>query len=283
MKILVTGGAGYIGSNLCNRLQSQGHDVSCLDIDLSQEFELNPHITKIQHDVLKEFDDLPVYDCIYHLAALPRIPLSFKNPEKTIDVNCNGTFNVLKYAKKIGAKLVFTSTSSAYSSPFLNPYTYSKYLAEQHCMFFQKAYDMKVFITRLFNVYGGNHPRHTKKACMMGIFEHQKLHGDQLTIYGNGLQRRDFTHIDDICDGLVKILQVQWYSDVIDLGFGNNHSVSEIAGMFRPREIMYKPARRGEGGDTLANLEATKKILGWQPQIGIQSYIEGFLRENELP
>jgi nucleoside-diphosphate-sugar epimerase len=279
LNILVTGGCGYIGSNLCNFLKNKEHNVTALDCDVKQEFTLSQSIKIIEKDILKiEPNDLIGFNHVFHLAALPRIGMSFKNPKDFFLVNTQGTISILDACRKNNCSLSFISSSSCDSSSYLNPYSCSKYLAESACRMYQETFDLPITTARLFNVYGNNHLRHGEKACFIGLIEKSFIDHDEVIIYGSGNQRRDFTHVDDICEGLYSTIKLN-IKEIIDLGFGRNYSINEIAHMFKIKKIKNLPARKGEGNCTLANIATTKKYIDWEPKIEIKDYIDSFIQK----
>jgi UDP-glucose 4-epimerase len=277
MKIMVTGGCGYIGSNLCNLL-SKNHQIVCVDVDINQGFHLKSGIDIIQQDVTT-LSSLWDSEYIFHLAAWPRIPTSFEKPKSVVHNNSQSTLQLLELARIHNVGITFVSSSSVYSDPLLNPYSYSKWIAEQHCMLYQKLYGMPIKICRLFNVYGNNHPRKPPKACVVGLFEEQKITRNVLTLCGTGKQKRDFTHVLDICEGLELTLELKNHK-LIDLGHGQNYSVLEVAKMFQPKHIEFVPSRQGEGQDTLANLVETQKHIPWFPKRKLTDYVDDFLNSE---
>lgn len=278
MNILITGGCGYIGSNLCNYLYDNGHNITALDCNIKQKFYISNKINIIEKNILQiSPKDLDGIDHVFHLAALPRIGMSFTNSKDFFLVNTQGTIIVLEACRKNKCSLSFISSSSCDSCVHLNPYSCSKQLAETACKMYQESFLIPLTITRLFNVYGKNHLRYGKKACLIGLIEQSIINKKQMTIYGSGEQRRDFTHIDDICVGLSNLIAVNC-KEVIDLGFGKNYSINEIIEMFQIRNLKKLPKRKGEGNNTLANVKRTRNYIDWKPKISINEYINHFLK-----
>jgi len=179
-------------------------------------------------------------------------------------------------AKRSGAKLVYAGSSSAFGGPMLNPYAFAKYTGEQCCEMYSKVYDLSTVSARFFNVYGDRQPTSGTYATVVGIFEGQKALGKNLTITGNGEQRRDFTHIDDIVSGLVALSKSTYKGSVYQLGTGKNYSINELAKMFGS-EVAYIPSRPGEAWTTLADIEKTTQDTGWRPTFSLENYIKEFL------
>lgn len=275
MRYLITGGCGFIGSNLTKHLITKGH-VTIIDNLCTGNLEnIKPYSVKfIQRDVREDLSDLGDFDIIFHLAALARIQPSFYRPQETYSVNSSGTMNILEFARqgRVG-KIVYAGSSTFYNGPHANPYAYSKWLGEQHCLLYSKIYGLKTSAARFFNVYGPNQPEEGEYATVIGIFKRQKELNIPLTITGDGSKRRDFTHVDDICSGLVKIGETDTNpEDVFCLGTGKNHSILDVAKMFKHNYI-FTPGRRGEAQDTLADISLAQKVLGYQPQIQLEDYM----------
>lgn len=294
MKALVTGGAGFVGSNLVDRLLEQGHEVAMFDnLATGYKENINPKVFWYNIDIRMDLtapgpggDDLPyvigelgfVPDVIFHCAALARIQPSFKNPVETLAVNCTGTVRVLELAKAINARVVYAGSSSFYGDPNINPYSHSKWIGEEHCRMYNKVYGVSVAIARFFNVYGPRQVPEGENAAVLGIFETQRRNNQPLTVTGTGEQRRDFTHVDDICSGLIAMSKQGWNGEVFNLGSGVNWSINEAAGMFKPVSIVHIPARPGEAKETLADISFSMANLDWKPKKSLPTYIEEFLK-----
>jgi UDP-glucose 4-epimerase len=234
-------------------------------------------------DIRNNWNDLPLLqdfkpDIIYHIAALARIQPSFNRPYETLDVNAQGTVRALEYAKNKICKFVYSGSSSFYFDPHVNPYAHSKWIGEEHCKMYNKTYGVPIAIARFFNVYGKRHVQQGDNANVLGIFEYQKSNSLPITITGNGEQRRDFTNIEDICDGLISMGKGSWNADIFNLGRSYNYSINEVAKMFNPKEIIYVPSRIGEATYTLADISFSKEKLNWEPKHNLPDYIEGFLK-----
>lgn len=284
MRCIVTGGLGFIGSNLTDKLVELGCDVCVID-NLStgkpERFNLKTRWVNIdiQDDLTCLFAEDDKYDVIFHLGAQARIQPSFELPLETSSVNVLGTIRALELAKKMGAKLVYAGSSSFYGDPHKNPYALSKWLGEEMCMMYNQVYNVPVAIARFFNVYGPKQPTEGQYATVIGIFERQKIADEPLTVTGTGEQRRDFTHVDDIVNGLIAMSCETWNGEVFNLGSGDNFSIKEVAEMFEPKEIVYLPQRPGEADITLADIQFTTAKLGWFPTISLEDYINNFLDE----
>jgi len=277
-RFLVTGGCGFVGSNLVDFLIEKGYDVDVVD-DLSSGTKDNMN-NKAQYyfeNVINICNFFPTslghYDCIFHLDAEARIQPSYQKPDLWMSSNVQGTTAVCEYARKIGAKVVFSGSSSCYSGKYMNPYTFSKKVSEEVCEMYSRIYGLDVAIARFFNVYGPRNPLIGEYTPVIAKFEQQYRNGLPLTIVGDGTQKRDFTHVYDICNGLYKISQGEWSCEIFNLGTGKNYTINEIARMFSDL-VEYIPKRPGEAKETLADTEFTRNKLGWKTKINLSEYIK---------
>jgi len=275
MKYLVTGGAGFIGSNLVDRLIIEGHEVVVYDT-LVTGCNFNPRARYYEIPVESVDPSYHIndgFDAIFHLAAEARIQPSFEKPMVTHSSNVSGTAVMLEFARQCKAKFIFAGSSSVYHDMYANPYSFSKQVGESYCILWNKIYKVPVAIARFFNVYG---PRQLEKvapnASVIGIFLDQKRRNTPLTITGDGKQRRDFTHVYDIVSGLIAMSKEDWDGHIFDLGTGVNHSIIEVAEMFK-HPIVHVPSRPGEALVTKANLHDTKALLGWRSRYTLEDYI----------
>lgn len=278
MNILVTGGAGFIGSNLVEELIKQDHRVMIWD-NYSTGKEENCIPTRIDHppwyypyDVSEQQKIGGNIDVIFHLAALARIQPSFDDPVATHNSNVTGTIRMLELAREKNAKFIYAGSSSFYHDVHANPYTFTKWLGEQYCELYNKVYGVKTITARFFNVYGPRQLCEGAYATVIGIFEKQYKEGKPLTITGTGEKRRDFTHVKDIVNGLITMSEGEWDNEIFNLGTGTNYSINELAAMF-DCETKYIPDRPGEAETTLADISKTKSMLGWKPTVDLERYI----------
>lgn len=282
MRTIVTGGCGFVGSNLVDRLIEQNHEVVVVDNLATGNIEnLNPRAEYLPLDIRNEaLSHLPQLraDVIFHCAALARIQPSFYRPDETISVNCDGTVRILELARTTKAKVVYAGSSSFYFDPHANPYAHSKWIGEEHAKMYNKVYGVSVAIARFFNVYGPRHVQDGENAAVLGIFERQRREGVPLTVTGTGEQRRDFTHVADIVSGLIAMSDKAWNGEVFNLGRGSNFSINEVAAMFKsPQGVVHVPARPGEAWETLADISFSKEQLGWEPVHNLPDYVDEFL------
>lgn len=273
MNILVTGGAGFIGSHLVDRLIEQNHSVYVIDnLSTGKKENINPKATFLEGNV-RQFFCLPAkMEVIFHLAALARIQPSFEKPFETYLVNSTGTMAMLEIARRDKSKIVYAGSSTFYGGVFLNPYAFFKHTGEECCRLYSYVYGVPAVIARFFNVYGPRQIEEGDCSTVIGIWERQYRNNKPLTITGDGEQRRDFTHVDDIVSGLIAMSQGQWKGEVFNLGSGINHSLNEVAKMFKGAEVQYIPARPGEARDTLADITKSVEMLNWRPRKRLDEY-----------
>ena len=276
-KILVTGGLGFIGSHLVEALLTNPeNEVSVIDNMCSDSS--GPYYKKgVRYSVddvrnINKPETSAGVDIVFHLAALARIQPSFDNPREYFSINATGTAEVLEYARRSNAKVIYAGSSSAYGGPKLNPYSFAKYTGEQLCEMYSSVYGLSTVIARFFNVYGKRQPTTGPYATVVGVFEKQTARNEFLTITGDGNQRRDFTHVSDIVRGFISLSQTEWNGEIFNLGTGINYSINELAAMFGGTK-KYIPRRPGEAQNTLADISKTAKETGWIPEINLKDYV----------
>jgi len=280
-KILVTGGAGFIGTNLIKRLLSEGHRVVCLD-NYETGTKAN-HVKGLVKYINADIETIEYlsgdFDLVYHLAALSRIQPSFENPTETFRVNARGTEAVCEWARAKGIKVVYAGSSSKWHDPSNSPYAMYKYLGEEVCKLYRKTYKLDVEICRFYNVYGPNEVIEGDWAAVIGIWRRQVRDNEKITIVGDGEQRRDFTHVIDIVDGLYKVgLGNEKHEDAWELGCGVNYSINEMFEMFKTKfteiKSTYLPDQLGNYRKTLRENNDTLERLNWKPQDRLEDYIK---------
>ena len=279
MNILVTGGAGFVGTNLIKQLLKERHQVLSVDnYHTGLKSNHQPGAQYIEFDIrnIDDYSSWGNFDVIYHLAAIARIQPSFKEPYDYFTTNANATFKIAKYCSEKNIPLVFAGSSSHWSGKFKNPYTFSKDVSEEIIQLFQKHYGLKASITRFYNVYGPYHLKEGGYCTVIGKWEKCLEEQKPLTIYGNGNKRRDFTHIDDIVSALILINEKQAWGHMFELGRGKNYSIKEIASMFQT-DIVYEDDKPGEADITLCTDTVAKEVLGWEPKLNIEDYIKDYL------
>lgn len=280
MKILVTGGNGFIGSNLIKKLLSEGHEVVSLD-DLStglREYEVegcNYVYGDIENLLYWKGES---FDLCYHLAALARIQPSFDDPMETFRVDTQGVMVVAEWARQNNVKVVYSGSSSKWCNPETSPYATCKKLGEDILKMYRTAYGCNFEIARFYNVYGPNELVDGKWAAVIGIWRKQIEEGKPITIISDGEQRRDFTYVDDICDALYKIgMEDKKHEDAWELGTGMNYSINEVFGFFQEAfgelEKVHLPDVPGNYRRTLRENDDTLERLGWAPKDRLRDYI----------
>ena len=298
-KSLVTGGAGFIGSNLVDQLIEIGHQVIVIDNEYSDAHEQFYYNDKVEYHNLDIRDDATrsLYDgvdYVFHIAAEARIGPSIENPTETVSINSFGTCTVLQFAREAGVKrVVYSSTSSAYGlqepphvealpDDCLNPYSVSKVNGEKLCKMYTDLYGLKTVIFRYFNVYGNRQPLRGQYAPVIGIFLRQLAAGEPLTIVGDGEQRRDFVNVRDVCRANIMAAisnpDDEAYGKVYNVGTGRNYSVNEIAKMFNTKTTNI-PARPGEARISLANTDNIYKTFAWKPEVVLEEWIESAVNQ----
>jgi len=295
MKSLVTGGAGFIGSHIVDKLITLGHEVIVLDTETSQvhdHFYYNSKASYYKYDIAEYDLTRPLYDgvdYVFHCAAESRIQPTILNPLGAVRTNTLGTATVLQCSREAGVKKVmYSSTSSGYGlknepplnenmpDDCLNPYSVSKVSGEKLCSMYTRLFGLKTIIFRYFNVYGEREPLRGIYAPVVGLFLRQKASNQPLTIVPDGTQRRDFTHVDDVVNANLLAMTVDehnHYGEVFNVGTGINHSVLELAEMISENTVMIDP-RKGEAYITLANNEKIKNVFGWYPTRKLEDYIK---------
>tara|TARA_B110000858_G_C17670777_1_gene411808 strand:+ start:49 stop:909 length:861 start_codon:yes stop_codon:yes gene_type:complete len=279
-KILITGGLGFVGSNLTDKLIEQGHDVTVIDnlsSESSSEKYKNPKATYYITDI-RDLDlvipaHIPTFEVIYHLAGLARIQPSFTSPLEYIDVNINGTAKICELALNHGARLIYSSSSSINNGEYKTPYTFSKWGGEEVLKTWIQCFKLDASICRFYNVYGPREPKTGNFATVVRKFIRQYKNNEPLTIVGDGEQRRDFTHVNDIVEGLIKVMDNGKSDNLYHLGRGVNYSINELTSMFENPKIKYTPPRKGEGLVTLADYEETFNKLSWRATYNLKDYI----------
>jgi len=287
MKILVTGGVGFVGTNLIIRLLKDGHEVISVD-DYSMGKKENEqdgctyHNINLSEEPLEKIRmDKP--DIIFHLAARARIVPSIQNPAYTLFNNLNSTIRVLDYARSKKVPVVYAGSSSAHGDLYANPYTFSKWNGEELCKLYSNVYDLPIAICRFYNVYGDGQLSEGAYCTVLGIFERLYKEDKPLTITSDGEQRRDFTDVMDIVDGLWRcgrsLLIPNEYNarvsgETFELGNGMNYSINELADAFGDYPKEYIPERPGEVRESLNTDTKAYTMLGWKPTGDIIKYIK---------
>jgi len=302
MRILVTGGAGFIGSHLVDRLMSEGHEVICLDNfytgrkDNIKHWLSNPYFEAIRHDITEPIR-LEV-DQIYHLAC-PASPVHYQfNPVKTVKTNVMGTLHMLGLAKRVKARFLLASTSEVYGDPEVHPqpeeyrgnvsctgirscYDEGKRIAETLAFDYHRDNGVDIRVARIFNTYG---PRMLENdGRVVSNFVAQSLRNEPITVYGDGSQTRSFCYVSDLVDGLIRLMNGN-YMGPVNLGNPGEYTILELAqmiqGMINPDlEIAYKPLPQDDPKKRQPDITKAKEILGWEPHVPLEAGLE-FLIED---
>ena len=297
-KSVITGGAGFIGSNLTNRLLDMGHKVIVLDNFVSgKRSNLSHHNNKnlkiVNIDISKS-ENLDKYfkkvDYVFHLAALAEIIPSFKNPKKYFVNNVIGTLNVLNAAKKTKIKkMIYAASSSCYGSPkkfptserdkidLKNPYAVTKFIGEELVMRYALMFNMPNISFRFFNVYGPRSNISDQYSAVIGNFLSQTKSKKALTVVGDGKQTRDFIHVDDLINAFIKIIKSKFENKIYNLGSGKRTSINTIAKIFGGKK-KFIPIRPGEPKNSVADIKKIKKDINWKPKISIEQGIKKLLK-----
>ena len=281
MNILVTGGAGFIGTNLIKRLLNNGHSVVSLD-NYSTGLHTNHQsgAVYVNADIrnLEEHSDAfwQKFDVVYHLAAIARIQPSFSQPIEYFDTNAMATMKLAKICVDCNIPIIYAGSSSHHSGKFKNPYTFSKDIGEEVIKLFQQQYNLNASIARFYNVYGPHHLKQGGYCTLLGNWERCLETGEQIVIYGDGSKRRDFTHVDDIVDALIMIFEQHQWGYEFELGRYKNYSVSDIAKLYNISNIEYLDDKPGEADETLCTDMTAQNVLGWEPCKNVDEYIKSY-------
>jgi len=278
MKIIVTGGAGFIGTNLIKILLKDNYDITSIDNYSTGLKENEIEGVKYIDSDIELIDQLESeFDLCFHLAAQSRVQPSFEDPKESIRVNVNGTTKVMEWAKKQSVKVIYAGSSSKHHDPSDSPYAMTKYLGEEICKLYKKSFKINVEIARFYNVYGPYEQLDEKFGNVIGIWRAKVKENKPLTIVGDGNQKRDFTHVDDIVDGILKIaFSKKTHSDAWELGSGVSYSIKELFNMFKERfnaTSVYVDDQPGNYRETLRVNDDIIKELDWNPQDRLKDYI----------
>ena len=294
MRALVTGGAGFIGSNIVDELINRGYEVVVIDNESADEndrFYWNNEAENYRYNIC-DYDKIePLFkgvDYVFHLAAQSRIQPAIKNPVYTVKVNCEGTANILQASREHGVKkVVYSSTSACYGlmnepplhedmkTDCLNPYSVTKVAAEDICEMYTRLYGLKTVIFRYFNVYGNRQPTKGQYAPVIGLFKKQKDNGEPMTVVGDGLQTRDYTNVSDVVNANLLAAESDDVggNELINIGAGKSYSVMDLVEMIGGEHI-YIPPRPGESRHTLADISRANMLLKWNTKVNLEDWLE---------
>jgi nucleoside-diphosphate-sugar epimerase len=292
--VLVTGGAGFIGSNLVDELLARGLRVRVIDIFATgSRKNFNPRAELVEADIRDGEAIRPAFegiDCVFHVAALPRIPLSIARPVETHMTNVVGTLNVLIAARDAKVRrLIYSGSSSVYGDQAtmplvetmtanpLNPYALQKYVGEQYTRMFHRLFAMETLTLRYFNVYGPRMAAEGAYVTVISAFMAARKRGEPLEIHGDGEQTRDFTHVSDIVAANIAAMDAPIADGrAINVGAGRNVSINRIADLIGGSRVRLG-GRQGDMRNTLADTIEASRILGWHPRVTIEEGISGLL------
>lgn len=302
LKAIVTGGAGFIGSHIVDRLLNDQHQVVVIDnystgrpgnLDHAKD---NENLTIINADI-NDTKNIEKYfkgsDLVFHLAALADIVPSIQQPEKYFRSNVDGTFSILQLSKEAGVKrFIYSASSSCYGIPDIYPtpenaeirteypYAVTKYIGECLVLHWGKVYDLPVVSLRFFNVYGPRSRTSGTYGAVFGVFLSQKLHGEPLTVVGDGTQTRDFTFVTDVVNACVMAAESDVTCEIMNVGSDNTYSVNRLVELIGG-EFVHIPKRPGEPDCTFADTKKIKKLLGWKPTVTFEEGVKIMLENIE--
>lgn len=279
-KVLVTGGAGFIGTNLIKHLISKKIEVVSLD-NYSTGSKQNQikSVKYVEGDIesISQFNNQK-FDYCFHLAAQSRVQPSFHDPEESFRINVTGTLKVMKWAKKNKVKVLYAGSSSKHHDPSDSPYAMYKFLGEEVCKLYKKSFKVNVEISRFYNVYGPGENIDEKFGNVIGIWSAKIQKKEPIPIVGDGEQKRDFIHVFDLVEGLIKIAKTDLiHDDAWELGTGVNYSVNELFNFFKEKynvKSIYIPDQPGNYRKTLRINDDALKLLNWKPNDRLKNHIE---------
>ena len=291
MRTLVTGGAGFIGSHICQELLSRGHQVVAVynlangKLENFDEFEDSKNFEFQKIDILDRDRLAPLFkgvDWVVHMAGLADIVPSIENPDLYFDVNVKGTLNVLEAAKNAGVKrFAYAASSSSYGIPQSYPtsetaliapqypYALTKYLGEELVLHWSQTYKLPAVSLRLFNVYGPRSRTSGTYGAVFGVFLAQKLSHKPFTVVGDGEQTRDFTFVTDVVDAFILAVESDVSGEFMNVGSGNTYSVNRLVELLGG-DVVHISKRPGEPDCTWADISKARKLLNWQPKVGLE-------------
>ncbi|HJW88903.1 MAG TPA: SDR family oxidoreductase [Dehalococcoidia bacterium] len=302
MRALVTGGAGFIGSHLAERLLAEGHQVAVLDNLAAGRLKNLSHLgdrkgLSVHRADVQDLDSIrPLFegvDWVFHLAALADIVPSIVSPLAYHRANVGGTASVLEASR--GAKVrrfIYAASSSCYGLPKIfptpetaeiqpqYPYALTKYIGEQYVLHWGRVYGLPVLSLRLFNVYGPRSRTSGAYGAVFGVFLAQKLHGEPFTVVGDGTQSRDFTFVSDVVEAMVMAARSDLRQEVLNVGSGQTSSVNRLVELLGG-QVVHVPKRPGEPDRTHADISKIQRLLGWQPRVSFENGVRAMLENIE--
>ena len=279
-KVLVTGGVGFIGTNLIKELIKKGIEVVSIDnYSTGNKHNEIEGVKYLDNDIEEIFSIKEKnFNLCFHLAAQSRVQPSFDNPLESVRVNVTGTTKVMEWAKIINIKVVYAGSSSKHHDPSDSPYAMTKYLGEEICKLYKKSFSVNVEICRFYNVYGPGENIDEKFGNVIGIWSAKIKKNEPIPIVGDGEQKRDFIHVYDLVDGLIKIgFSQKSHKDAWELGTGINYSINHLYSLFNEKynvDSVNIPDQPGNYRKTLRINDDTLKLLEWTPKDRLKNYID---------
>ena len=302
MKALVTGGAGFIGSHLCQRLLVYNVKVICLDslicgrVQNLDEFKKDPSFTFVQADIRDQKaleSAMKGVNWVFHLAGLADIVPSIENPSLYFDTNVHGTLQVLECARKMSInRFLYAASSSSYGIPATYPtqetaqidpqypYALTKYQGEELVLHWAKIYKLPAVSLRLFNVYGTRSRTTGAYGAVFGVFLAQKLNSEPFTVVGDGTQTRDFTYVTDVADAFISAAKSKLSGEFFNVGSGNHYSINQLTVLLGGDTINI-PKRPGEPDCTFADVSKINLMLGWKAKVSLEEGVKKMLTNIE--
>ena len=300
MKVLITGGAGFIGSHLSDKLIKLGYEVIIIDNLLNGRLNNIEHLLDKKNfkfhelDIINLEDIRPIFkdvDWVFHLAGIGDIVPSIENPKQYYDCNVTGTFNVLESSRAVGVKkIIYAASSTCYGIPDNYPtaetadirpqfpYALTKYMGEQLIMHWSQTYNIPAISLRLFNVYGPRSRTSGAYGAVFGVFLAQKLAEKPYTIVGDGKQTRDFTCVSDIAAAFIAAAESDVSGEIINIGSDNTYSVNRLVELL-DGDVVHIPKRPGEPDCTWADISKARKLLNWKPKVSLEEGV-GIVLDN---
>ena len=302
MKALVTGGAGFIGSHLAERLLAEGHQVAVLDNLATGRLKNLSHLRdkeglSVHRADVDDLDSIrPLFegvDWVFHLAALADIVPSIVSPLAYHRANVGGTVSVLEASRAVKVRrFIYAASSSCYGLPKIlptpetaeiqpqYPYALTKYVGEQYVLHWGRVYGLPVLSLRLFNVYGPRSRTSGAYGAVFGVFLAQKLHGEPFTVVGDGTQSRDFTFVSDVVEAMVMAARSDLRQEALNVGSGKTSAVNRLVELLGG-QVVHVPKRPGEPDRTHADISRIQKLLGWQPRVSFEDGVTVMLDNIE--
>ena len=277
-KAIVTGGAGFIGTNLIQRLILEGYQVFSLDNYSTGKIENEvPRANYINDDIENILELKTKFDVCFHLAAQSRVQPSFDNPKESIRVNVTGTAKVMEWARINNIKVIYAGSSSKHHDPSDSPYAMTKFLGEEVCKLYKKSFNVNVEIARFYNVYGPTQQLDEKFGNVIGIWQVKVKKNQPLTIVGDGNQKRDYIYVSDVCDAFYRCAISNYKNEIFNLGTGSPKKINDLVKILNSKTIKL-PWRPGEPRVTWANTKKITSYLKWKPNVSFKEGVKSMMK-----